>query len=425
MKHSSSLLALLALAASTSPLSSNGDGITLAVARPDDAVAPKLDVSEDTSSVDARNPANDVAAPLLVLAWEGDKSAGTTGVVTAADDTVTITAGAATEYFIDVLANDAGANLRMESIVAQATSGTCGISLDLTQLVYAPDNPAREGNDQCRYRACDEDNDCGDALVLITVAPDESTSAPTPANKEATQSPTIEAPPRPATAAPNASPTDTIAPTLVSSQVTSAPTLDPTPSPVSLTPTAPPNTPAPTPAPSAANLTPAPSGGPTEGSEPVVTKAPTAPSTEFPTEALAPTASPTEGSGPVVTETPTLLRTELPTDTAATEVPTPCRSYGGCDNGARAYGAYNGSTHSSYSSKSGKSGISGGFSKSGKSGSSSKSSKMFSSKSGYRYSSGSGSRSSDKSGKSGGHDRGHHGSSSKSGEGKRRRNLRH
>jgi len=73
--------------------------------------------------------------------------------------------------FVSVLVNDSpatGQSLNVKSIVTQASNGDCSISLDLTEVVYVP-NDGFTGSDSCVYEACDAVPVCDTATLSITV----------------------------------------------------------------------------------------------------------------------------------------------------------------------------------------------------------------------------------------------------------------
>jgi len=72
------------------------------------------------------------------------------GLVIAVDDTISLQSGT-TEAFIAVLENDTGSNLIVRAITAQPTNGQCSISLNLSEVVYIPNDTSFVGSDQCTY----------------------------------------------------------------------------------------------------------------------------------------------------------------------------------------------------------------------------------------------------------------------------------
>ncbi|KAL7553573.1 hypothetical protein ACHAWF_016865 [Thalassiosira exigua] len=73
--------------------------------------------------------------------------------------------------FISVLENDIpapGQELGVKQITVPASNGDCGISLEITEVTYAP-NPGFTGTDSCVYEACDSTPLCDTATVTITV----------------------------------------------------------------------------------------------------------------------------------------------------------------------------------------------------------------------------------------------------------------
>ena len=82
------------------------------------------------------------------------------------------------EAYIGVLENDTGSNLVVRSITSQGAFGQCVISINLAEVVYTPSSPTFIGSDECRYEACDDEEDCSEATVRITIKED-TTSDPT------------------------------------------------------------------------------------------------------------------------------------------------------------------------------------------------------------------------------------------------------
>ena len=73
--------------------------------------------------------------------------------------------------FVSVLVNDtpaAGQTLSVKSITSVASNGECSIGLDLTEVVYVP-NDGFSGTDKCTYEACDAVPVCATATVTFTV----------------------------------------------------------------------------------------------------------------------------------------------------------------------------------------------------------------------------------------------------------------
>lgn len=92
----------------------------------------------------------------------------TNALVIAEDDTISLEAGA-TEAFIAVLENDAGSNLIIRSIPSQPTNGQCSVSLNLSEVVYIPNDTSVVGSDQCTYETCDDEEVCDTAIVRINI----------------------------------------------------------------------------------------------------------------------------------------------------------------------------------------------------------------------------------------------------------------
>jgi len=90
------------------------------------------------------------------------------GLVIAVDDTISLQSGT-TEAFIAVLENDTGSNLIVRAITSQPTNGQCSISLNLSEVVYIPNDTSFVGSDQCTYETCDDEEDCDTAIVRITI----------------------------------------------------------------------------------------------------------------------------------------------------------------------------------------------------------------------------------------------------------------
>ena len=110
------------------------------------------------------------------------------GLVIAVDDTISLQSGT-TEAFIAVLENDTGSNLIVRAITSQPTNGQCSISLNLSEVVYIPNDTNFVGSDQCTYETCDDEEDCDTAIVRINIG-----SAPPP------PTPPTPTPPTPPTA---------------------------------------------------------------------------------------------------------------------------------------------------------------------------------------------------------------------------------
>ena len=88
----------------------------------------------------------------------------------ARDDTAQVSGGGDLA-FVSVLVNDtpaAGQTLTVKSITSPASNGDCSIGLDLTDVVYMP-NDGFTGTDQCTYEACDLVPVCDSATVTFTV----------------------------------------------------------------------------------------------------------------------------------------------------------------------------------------------------------------------------------------------------------------
>ena len=86
---------------------------------------------------------------------------------------------------IPVLDNDVGDGLTVRSIVSDAGNGSCNIDLSLEAVIYTPD-AGYEGSDSCSYEACDGDDNCGTALILLRVGEGgPSASEDTPSNPSA------------------------------------------------------------------------------------------------------------------------------------------------------------------------------------------------------------------------------------------------
>jgi len=104
-------------------------------------------------------------------------------LVIAVDDTISLQSGT-TEAFIAVLENDTGSNLIVRAITSQPTNGQCSISLNLSEVVYIPNDTTFVGSDQCTYETCDDEEDCDTAIVRITIGsgvnPPPTPPTPTP-----------------------------------------------------------------------------------------------------------------------------------------------------------------------------------------------------------------------------------------------------
>ena len=104
-------------------------------------------------------------------------------LVIAVDDTISLQSGT-TEAFIAVLENDTGSNLIVRAITSQPTNGQCSISLNLSEVVYIPNDTSFVGSDQCTYETCDDEEDCDTAIVRITIGsgvpPSPTPPTPTP-----------------------------------------------------------------------------------------------------------------------------------------------------------------------------------------------------------------------------------------------------
>mmetsp|Transcript_46658 Transcript_46658/g.98057 ORF Transcript_46658/g.98057 Transcript_46658/m.98057 type:complete len:376 (-) Transcript_46658:3-1130(-) len=193
-----------------------------------------------------RGPPEDASAAIKPI----ERPLQTAGIVVAVDDFVSLDIGTIDAY-IGVLENDVGTNLAIQAITSDADFGTCNISIDLAEVVYFPPSSEFVGSDSCTYEVCDEEEDCDEAVVLIQIKPDitsspteaddtrEPTTTPTasvtpaPQNKLATLDPTFNPPPRPPTPIPTElieSPAPTIqsetpAPTAESGTITNLPTV--------------------------------------------------------------------------------------------------------------------------------------------------------------------------------------------------------
>lgn len=131
-------------------------------------------VSEDEEIVlDLLNP--DEAEPTT--------SATSSSGLQAVDDVITLTPLPDDDdpsFYIDVLTNDVAstqyANLLVNDILTPATYGECAISLDLTQVIYTPEEGSDfVGGDGCEYEVCDAEDStmCAAAFVKITIANDD------------------------------------------------------------------------------------------------------------------------------------------------------------------------------------------------------------------------------------------------------------
>ena len=100
-------------------------------------------------------------------------------LVIAVDDTISLQSGT-TEAFIAVLENDTGSNLIVRAITSQPTNGQCSISLNLSEVVYIPNDTNFVGSDQCTYETCDDEEDCDTAIVRITIGSGVNPTPPTP-----------------------------------------------------------------------------------------------------------------------------------------------------------------------------------------------------------------------------------------------------
>jgi hypothetical protein len=92
-------------------------------------------------------------------------------IVIAIDDEVTLTPPLGAEIFIPVLENDSGTSLSVTQLISQATFGICGISLDLTEVVYQTTSDFVDGIDSCDYEVCENGGiNCATATVTIIVS---------------------------------------------------------------------------------------------------------------------------------------------------------------------------------------------------------------------------------------------------------------
>jgi len=98
-------------------------------------------------------------------------------LVKAVDDTITLQSGTTEQSLIAVLENDTGSNLIVSAITNQPTNGQCFISLNLSEVVYIPNDTSFVGSDQCTYETCDDEEDCDTAIVRINI---DSGNSPTP-----------------------------------------------------------------------------------------------------------------------------------------------------------------------------------------------------------------------------------------------------
>jgi len=75
------------------------------------------------------------------------------------------------DVLVSVLDNDtptAGKTLKVNSILTQASNGSCSVSIDLQKVVYIP-NPGFTGFDTCVYEACDSIPACDTATLTVIV----------------------------------------------------------------------------------------------------------------------------------------------------------------------------------------------------------------------------------------------------------------
>ena len=97
-------------------------------------------------------------------------------IVIAIDDEVALNPPLGPEIFIPVLENDSGSGLSVTQLISQATFGFCGISLDLTEVVYQPTSDFVDGVDSCDYEVCENGGiNCATATVTIIVTSDSAT----------------------------------------------------------------------------------------------------------------------------------------------------------------------------------------------------------------------------------------------------------
>mmetsp|Transcript_2732 Transcript_2732/g.6861 ORF Transcript_2732/g.6861 Transcript_2732/m.6861 type:complete len:1343 (+) Transcript_2732:394-4422(+) len=244
----------------------------------------------------------------------------------ARDDVVTTDKNVNVE--VDVLTNDDGVDGHpltvSTTIVTDAEHGHCVVVSDAA-ITYFP-HTDYVGEDSCVYEACDDQDRCDTATIVITVigepeqpCDDKPTASPTPAP---TPDPTLAVPAPPGTPNPTSEPTkrifdwitDAPSPDNGEMPTTAAPTPNPTekPSPKPKAPETPAPTPDPTPSP-----TPSPTDEPTQEPTPNPTPNPTDDPTPEPTPS--PTPKPTDAP---VTSKPTPEPTNKPTPEPTPE-PTP------------------------------------------------------------------------------------------------------
>jgi len=96
--------------------------------------------------------------------------------VIAVDDVSNVPQGTTEAFFIPVLDNDTGSNLIVRAIISQPTNGLCSISLNLSEVIYLPNNTTFVGSDQCTYETCDEYENCDTAVVQININQAQSMS---------------------------------------------------------------------------------------------------------------------------------------------------------------------------------------------------------------------------------------------------------
>jgi len=91
-------------------------------------------------------------------------------VPVASPDTASAKSGM--DAFVAVLDNDVpatGETLLVQSIERQAENGFCSVGLDLSEVVYTPDQ-GFAGTDSCVYEACDGEKVCDDATLTVTIS---------------------------------------------------------------------------------------------------------------------------------------------------------------------------------------------------------------------------------------------------------------
>lgn len=151
----------------------------------DSDLADKKDKKDNNDVEDKKEKDAVVDLDILSPADTQPKPINEAQIVIAIDDEVTLTPPLGAEIFIPVLENDSGTSLSVTQLISQATFGFCGISLDLTEVVYQSTSDFVDGVDSCDYEVCENGGiNCAIATVTIIVSSSDGNPTMPPATTE-------------------------------------------------------------------------------------------------------------------------------------------------------------------------------------------------------------------------------------------------